>query len=216
MGMLHEYLRELRQVKMLSPEEERDLWRRYKETGDVVSRETLIRAYQPLVIKIVSCIGTGLAQEMIMDLIQEGTVGLIEAVETYDPGRGVLFATYAWPRIRGRVLNYLRGHLEAIQHLLSWEEAAAVRPLPAGEARFHDPAEAVDRWDLISRLAGAWRRLPEKEQAVMAAVYVEDQPAEKAALRLQISASHFYRLQRQALRRMRGILSREAGELREG
>ena len=42
-----------------------------------------------------------------MDLIQEGTVGLIEAVERYDPDKNVAFSLYAVHRIRGRILNYL-------------------------------------------------------------------------------------------------------------
>src|SRR2546428_1831490 len=45
---------------------------------------------------------------MLMDMLQEGTVGLIEAVERFDPTRAVRFSTFATYRIRGRVLNSLR------------------------------------------------------------------------------------------------------------
>lgn len=213
--MIREYLRELQKVQLLSPSQEKNLWDRYKRAGDQHCRAELIEAYQPLVIKIVSGLGAGLAQELAMDLIQEGTVGLIEAVENFDHARGVAFPTFAWPRIKGRIINYLRVHLKEMNQLVSWEETVAADD-SLEEGMFHDPAAAVEKWDVITRLAGAWRRLPPKERAVMAALYVEDQPADKAASRLQISSSHFYRLQRQALRRMRGILSREAPGLREG
>src|SRR5262250_1312461 len=106
MPVLTEYLRELHQVELLRPAEERRLWQAYKRRGNRRSRARLIEAYQPLVFKVAMALR--LREAVLMDMIQEGTVGLIQAVERFDPDRGVRFSTFASYRIRGRILNALR------------------------------------------------------------------------------------------------------------
>ena len=87
------------------PEEERALWRAYKEEDDESARRHIIEAYQPLVFREVMPYRT---MPVVMDAVQEGTIGLIEAVERYDPTRGVAFSLYAVHRVRGRILDFLR------------------------------------------------------------------------------------------------------------
>ena len=102
---LEEYLQELNKIEILSPPQEAALWRAFKEDCDAEARRALISAYQPLVFK------NALPYrrlDIIMDIIQEGTVGLIEAVENYAHRRGVAFSLFAVHRIRGRILNILR------------------------------------------------------------------------------------------------------------
>ena len=95
-----DYLRELRKVPLLRPREEARLWRMYKGRGSARSRARLIESYQPLVFKL--AMRLRLREEIVMDMIQEGTVGLIEAVERYDPGRGARFSTFAtYRRVSG-------------------------------------------------------------------------------------------------------------------
>ncbi|MBP2661614.1 MAG: polymerase, sigma 28 subunit, FliA/WhiG subfamily, partial [Firmicutes bacterium] len=103
--MLSQYVRELKKIRMLSREEEEALWLQYKEHDDMDCRSKIIEHYQPLVFKIAT--GWRLNETVIMDMIQEGTVGLIEAVERFDHQRGVAFSLYASQRIRGRILNYM-------------------------------------------------------------------------------------------------------------
>ena len=102
---LEEYLSELEKVEMLSLEEERRLWQAFKECGERTARQRLIEAYQPLVFKTALPWRTSAS---IMDVIQEGTVGLIEATESFDWQRGVAFSLFAVHRIRGRMLNFLQ------------------------------------------------------------------------------------------------------------
>ena len=83
---LEDYMKELQSVELLEPDEEAALWRAYKSGGDMVARRRIIESYQPLVFKQAMPYR---ALPGIMDVIQEGTVGLIEAVERYDPARGV-------------------------------------------------------------------------------------------------------------------------------
>lgn len=71
--MLQQYLTELKKIKMLSPEEERELWIR-EEEGDEAAHQKLISSYQPLVFK--TAVQFHMPEEITLELIQEGTVGL--------------------------------------------------------------------------------------------------------------------------------------------
>ena len=102
---LEDYMKELQSVKLLEPKEEAALWQAYKVHGDRTARRRIIESYQPLVFKQAMPYR---ALPGIMDVIQEGTVGLIEAVEHYDPARGVAFSLFAVHRIRGRMADFLR------------------------------------------------------------------------------------------------------------
>ena len=87
--MLRKYLAELNKIEVLSLEEERQLWKQEKE-GDEDAHQKLICAYQPLVFK--TAMQFHMPEDILMELIQEGTVGLLEASETYDYTKGVAFS----------------------------------------------------------------------------------------------------------------------------
>jgi len=73
-------------------------------------RESFLLHYAPLVKIIVARITARLPRRQEMpDLIGEGVIGLIEAANRFDPGRGIPFGVYARKRIRGAVLDFLRG-----------------------------------------------------------------------------------------------------------
>ena len=85
------YLREIGQVKLLSPEEEIELAARIKK-GDKKAREQMIKANLRLVVKIARDYeGIGLP---LLDLISEGNIGLMKAVERFDPAKGGKLSTY--------------------------------------------------------------------------------------------------------------------------
>ncbi len=86
------YLAEVARIPPLSPEEERELARRMRE-GDIEARNRLVLAHLRLVVSIAREYGdTGLD---LLDLIQEGNIGLLEAAARFDPDRGFRFSTYA-------------------------------------------------------------------------------------------------------------------------
>ena len=86
------YLREIGQVKLLTPKEEVALARRIKR-GDAEAREHMIKANLRLVVKIARDYdGLGLP---LLDLINEGNIGLIKGVERFDPRKGAKLSTYA-------------------------------------------------------------------------------------------------------------------------
>jgi RNA polymerase primary sigma factor len=88
------YLREIGQVKLLTPQEEIELAARIKK-GDKKAREQMIKANLRLVVKIARDYeGLGLP---LLDLISEGNIGLMKAVERFDPAKGGKLSTYgAW------------------------------------------------------------------------------------------------------------------------
>lgn len=205
--MFEDYLRELQRVALLRPAEESGLWRAFRSSGDLGSRQRLIEAYQPLVFKIV--MGLRPPEPHVMDLIQEGCVGLIESVERFDPGRGVRFSTFATYRIRGRVLNAL----DRVRVDVSLDQALAIPDEASPLARLTDPATAsalsgVEDRALVAHVLAVIDRLPPRERAVLTAVVKATEPR-RAAQELDISLSHFYRLQKQAIDHLRGLLQLE-------
>src|ERR687887_1534083 len=87
----------------------RELWRRFKSSGDVHARERLVVAYSPLVKYVAGRMASGLPAHVDeADLISYGLVGLINAIERFDLGRDVKFETYAITRIKGAIIDELR------------------------------------------------------------------------------------------------------------
>jgi len=82
------------------------LWRRYREEGDLVARAQLLDSYLGLVHHTAHELSRHRpgAPEL-DDLIGAGTVGLVQALEGFEPARGLAFSTYAMPRIRGAMLD---------------------------------------------------------------------------------------------------------------
>src|SRR6476646_7552223 len=87
----------------------RDLWRRYKATGDERARERLVVAYSPLVKYVSGRMASGLSAHVEeSDLISYGLVGLIGAIQRFDLDREIKFETYAITRIKGAIIDELR------------------------------------------------------------------------------------------------------------
>lgn len=86
-----------------------ELWRQYKGRHSARAKELLILEYLPLVKYVAGRLAIGLPPSVEMDdLIGSGTLGLLAAIERYDPSRDNKFSTYAIARIRGAMLDELR------------------------------------------------------------------------------------------------------------
>ena len=85
------------------------LWARYRRTGEPQARTQLLDRYLGLVHHSAHQLARRISRDVeIDDLIGAGTLGLVQALEGFDPQRGLAFSTYAMPRIRGAMLDELR------------------------------------------------------------------------------------------------------------
>ena len=91
------------------PEDTQSLWLEFRRTGDTAIRDRLILTYAPLVKFVAGRLGSGLPTHVDEnDLVSYGLLGLIGAIERYDPERDVKFETYAMARIKGSIIDELR------------------------------------------------------------------------------------------------------------
>src|SRR5512132_3607162 len=87
----------------------RVLWQEVKRTGDRGLRDRLILTYAPLVKYVAGRLGSGLPTHVDEgDLVSYGLLGLIGAIERYDPDRDIKFETFSMLRIRGAIIDELR------------------------------------------------------------------------------------------------------------
>ena len=85
------------------------VWAEYRATGSPELRNRLVVHYLPLVKYNSERIGAKLPDEVeVTDLMSAGVFGLVDALDSFDPARGVKFETYCAPRIRGAILDELR------------------------------------------------------------------------------------------------------------
>lgn len=205
---IEQYLDELKKIKLLAPSEEYECWVQYKEAQQLSGRQRLIESYQPLVFKTATQYCRN--QALLLDCIQEGIVGLIEAVETYDYTRGVAFSLFAVYRIRGRILNYLAR--EGGSEVVSMDEPlGSEQSITLADSLIDMSAaisQQVEQLYAVDQVKAAMHRLPLKEQLVLQGVYLDEYEPKQLAENLDISISHIYKLQKQGLRRVRGMLSR--------
>ena len=87
----------------------RALWLEYRRTHDKALRDRLIINYAPLVKYVAGRLGSGLPSHVEeADLVSYGLLGLMSAIDRYDPERDIKFETYAIARVRGSIIDELR------------------------------------------------------------------------------------------------------------
>ncbi|MCB0319443.1 MAG: RNA polymerase factor sigma-32 [Bdellovibrionales bacterium] len=107
------YLREMRRYPRLSREEENALAVDFKEKKDVQAAYRLVSSNLWLVVKIAKSYEK--SARNLLDLIQEGNIGLMEAVKNYDPYRGVRFPSYAVWWIKAYIVRYMIANLRMVK-----------------------------------------------------------------------------------------------------
>ena len=87
-----------------------ELWVQYAQTKDTSIQSEIVARHQPLVRYLAEHMARKLPRSVdVDDLIQEGSFGLMDAIKKFDPERGIKFKTYCSTRIRGAILDSLRG-----------------------------------------------------------------------------------------------------------
>lgn len=201
--MLSEYVSSLSHVRKLTWEEEMALWKRYKEDEDIEARQEIIEHYQLFVFK--EAIKYPLQETVVLDLIQEGMVGLMEAAEKFNPDNGVAFSLYALHRVRGRMIDFLRQNRQEV--LVDMQDEIQAQPYlqsATGDTAF----ESADFDSLNHAVSSAFSRLPGREQDVLRNVYYKEKTAAETADAMDVSTAYVYKLEKKGIRRMRGMLSR--------
>ena len=121
-------------------EDTQSLWRSFRgKPDDKALRDRLILTYAPLVKYVAGRLGSGLpAHVEEEDLVSYGLLGLIGAIERYDPDRDVKFETYAITRIKGAIIDELRS-LDWVPRSVRSRAREIERAMAALEAKLHRP-----------------------------------------------------------------------------
>lgn len=169
-------------------EKEKELWRA-ASAGDDDAREQLILAYRPLVYWAAQKFRV--SGQRFADLVQEGTLALIRAVDKFDVDRGLRFTTYACYRIRGQMLNYL-------------QRVEAKAPMPV-EIEAEAGAESPEFREIeeIILLREGLLMLPEREARILRELVLECRNAKELAREMSLDVSHVYRLKKKALNQLK-------------
>jgi len=110
---LQRYLSEIRRYSVLSREEEQRLAIEYKEFGNIKAAFRLVTSNLRLVVMIAREYEKALKN--LLDLIQEGNIGLMEALKNFDPYRGVRFPSYAVWWVRAYIIRYLMNNWRMVK-----------------------------------------------------------------------------------------------------
>ncbi len=176
------------ELRDLQWDKEKELWLA-QAAGDEDAREQLILAYRPLVYwtaKKFKVSGNRFA-----DLVQEGMLALIRAVDKFDVRLGHRFTTYVCYRIKGQMLNYL-------------QRVEAKAPIPVDlEMENDDELAEFHEIEEILMLREGLLRLPEREAMILNELIVECRNAREVADEMDLDVSHIYRLKKKALNQLR-------------
>ena len=117
--ILQRYLADVRRYPRLSPEEEKEIIIRYYYQGDSEAARQLITGNLRLVVKVALDFRRNLIN--LLDLIQEGNIGLLQALNKFDPVRKVRFSTYATWWIRAYILRFILNNWSQVKFATSNE-----------------------------------------------------------------------------------------------
>ena len=175
-------------------EEEKHLWIKCS-CGDENARDELILAYRPMVYWLAKKLRV--PYSTYPDLIQEGIIALIGAVDAFDINRNNRFSTFAYYKIRGRMINFL-------------QRVEAKAPIAVDEDFFIDEDmkmssvfDEADHSEWTVDLQQALARLSERESDIVRALVIEGRMAREVADEINIDISHVYRIRRKALGKLR-------------
>jgi len=150
MPLYQKYQQDLSRFKLLTAEQELDLGKRWMEERDMAARQTMINHNLSLVVHLAKKFrGKGMT---FLDLIQEGNIALIKAVDAYDYRLGYRFSTYAMKCIKRCIYRSLQDHASTIYIPANiW---AAVAKIRKAQAEFKKNSFLEPTVEQISALAG--------------------------------------------------------------
>ena len=130
------YMAEVRRYPPLSREEEVELARRYRDTGDRDALFRLVTANLMLVVRV--ALSFRRAARNLLDLVQQGNLGLLAAIDRFDPERGVRLPTYAAWWIRAYIDKFLLDNVRQVRVGTTNERRNLLRNLRQEKTRLED------------------------------------------------------------------------------
>lgn len=176
-------------------EAEKDLWIRCSN-GDEEAREQLILAYRPMVYWLAKNLKVHYGTYP--DLIQEGMVSLIKAVDRFDAERNNCFSTYAYYKIKGGMINFIQ-RVEAKAPIPVDDETVFISEAPLAGSM----SEQADRTEWTLDLEQAMNSLSHREADIVKALVIEGRAAKEVAEEACLDISHIYRIRRKAIAKLR-------------
>ncbi|MBK8005974.1 MAG: FliA/WhiG family RNA polymerase sigma factor [Gemmatimonadetes bacterium] len=169
------------------------LWHKYRATGDPAARSQLLDRYLGLVHHVARQVAARVSDVVeVDDLVSAGTLGLVQALESFDLSRGLAFSTFAMRRIRGSILDELRSRdwVPRSVRAKGRQLASTVSQLEARLGRAPEPQEVAASLQLD--MATYWRWREEVEGAVLVSLdgSVTLDHAEAASLEETLGDTH--------------------------
>lgn len=208
------YFEEIKNMKPLSKKEERKLWKRFHEKNDMTARETLINAnlkFVPTVAKQFKGCGLPFA-----DIVEEGNIGLIRAIDRFDPKKDNKVISYAVWWIRKTIIEAIekRGVLDAenIDDLIPVEgevekesnELIAKVIIPNKQDFTVNKEQPVDAKQILEEL---FEGIPERERFIVSDYFgldgVKPKTLEEIGEDLNLTKERVRQLNEKALKKMR-------------
>jgi len=144
------FIRVLKDLPLLTRKEEVALAQQYRETHDPALARRLVESHLRLVVKIArQCCSR---QSLLPDLIQEGCLGLIRAVEKYDPDRGIRLSSYAAWWIRAYIYQYIMANSRMIKVATTFTQRKLFFNLNRECSRMERAGKEVEPKEIAARL----------------------------------------------------------------
>ena len=211
------YYQEIRAYKRLSLDEEKSLIERM-HAGDMSARECLIQSYLHLVVSMAKH-PRWHNQAELLDLIQEGNIGLIQAVDTYEPSADNSLAGFATICIRHKLLNFVRKRYDELlvldtpvfedaEEYITQADMLIDEATVLGDASFANAEEEMMADERRSHLLYALKSLTRREREALELLYgigvQEALSVQEVSLLLGISSPRICQIRDEALVRLMG------------
>lgn len=211
------YYQEIRAYKRLSLDEEKSLIERM-HAGDMSARECLILSYLHLVVSMAKH-PRWHNQAELLDLIQEGNIGLIQAIDTYEPSADNSLAGFATICIRHKLLNFVRKRYDELlvldtpvfedsEEYITQADMLIDEATVLGDASFANAEEEMMADERRSHLLYALKSLTRREREVLELLYgigvQEALSVQEVSLLLGISSPRICQIRDEALMRLMG------------
>lgn len=213
MTSIESYVRDVSSHPVLTDEQELELARRYAETKDQAARAKIVAANLQLVVQVARKYTR--TRSVMADLIQEGNLGLFEALDGFDYKRGYKFSTYAVYFVRGKMVQFL---LENSPHLQDDKEDAQDQVGESSTEQRPDILVEQAQTDHVKArikelLSYFEQTLSPRELEIFRSLWRSEQrsPLQELSRRYGLTAPRIHQIEREILGRLKSFIGERMG-----